>query len=89
MTHVITDLTPTPVTGAVDIATTTAMAKDFATTAGRKFISKLKKKEDHTYQVPQKFTNNSETVNCASALGTDFLEIFATKPVIKLNPEGA
>lgn len=62
MTHVITDLTTTPLTGDVDIATWPC---HFATSTGRKFTSKLKKKEDHTYLVPQKFTNNSETGNCA------------------------
>ena len=50
MTHVITDLTTTPLTGDVDIAT---WPLPCATNAGRKFISKLKKKEDQDLVPPE------------------------------------
>ena len=54
MTHVITDLTATPLTGDVDIATWPC---HFATSTGRKFTSKLKKKRTRTWS-----HRNSQTI---------------------------
>ena len=67
MTHVITDLTATPLTGASKIA---GMAMPYRYQSRKNIYFETKKKRPDTG--PQKFSNNSETETTLCA-GTRFL----------------